>query len=316
MALRHFLAAGILTLATGTAARADSIDYSDFSSLAGLTTAGSAAQYSGNQLQLTNGATFATGAAYSSNAFALGTGSSFNTSFQFQISGTNSNGLNANGFAFVLSTAPTTNGVSNGNLGIGTTANSSVAIEFSTFGNPNLNPVYSTAGNGKTIYNSNLVGVIKDGNTCLSGSGSAGCNTVNPNYGTVYGAGTGASIPFAGECDARAQNTSYTRAGCMANGSIWSVNIKYANGLLTVSLSANELGVTTPISSLSYNIGFLGSSVYAGFTSSTGSAAEKVSILNWMMTSNGSPVPEPLTLSLFGVGLGAVGYVRSRRRAA
>jgi hypothetical protein len=315
MIFRHLFAAGLLSIAAGTAARADSIDYSDFSSTAGLTTAGSAAQ-SGNQLQLTNGGTFATGAAYASNAFALGAGSSFNTSFQFQISGTNSSGLNANGFAFVLSSNPGSNGQSNGNLGIGTNANTSVAIEFSTFGNPNLNPVYSTAGNGKSIYNSNLVGVIKDGNTCLSGSGLAGCNTVNPNVGTVYGAGTGASIPFAGECDARAANTSYTRAGCMANGSIWSVNIKYANGLLTVSLSANGLGTTTPISSISYDIGFLGSNVFAGFTSSTGAASEKVSILNWVMNSDGSPVPEPLTLSLLGVGLGAVGYVRSRRRPA
>jgi hypothetical protein len=121
-------------------------------------------------------------------------------------------------------------------------------------------------------------------------------------------------VPFAGECDTRSQTTSYARAGCMANGDIWTVKITYQNGLLSVNLIDSALGGSgsTPISSLTYDIaGYLGtSSIYAGFTSSTGSAAETVNLLDWTMS---SAVPEPAALALFGIGVGAMGLVRRQR---
>jgi hypothetical protein len=318
MALRQFILAGVAAFAASTAARADSITYNDFSSVAGLTTAGTAAQ-EGDELALTNGTSSTAGAAYSSNAFALGTNGSFTSTFEFQITTNQNSTNNANGFAFVLSTAPGTNGQSNGNFGIGTNPGTSVAIEFSTYGNPNLSPLYYTTAQGKPIYNSNFVGVINDGDTNVA---SHAANT----WGTVYGAGTGASVPLAGECDSRSPATSFTRFGCMANGDTWQATVTLtAAKLLTVSLVdiSNNNGAripgaaTTPIT-LTYDIaGYLGTNdVYAGFTSSTGGSYEQVNLLNWVMTSDGvPPVPEPATFALLAAGLGAIGLVRTRRSA-
>src|SRR5271154_625900 len=136
MAFRQFIAAGVIGIAASTAANADSITYANFLSTAGLTFGGSAAVVNTNQLALTPLSTLSSGAAYASNQFALGAGGYFSTSFQFQIdpnpaqSGA-TKGVNANGFAFVLTSNPTGLGASNSSLGL-TSANS-LAIEFRTY---------------------------------------------------------------------------------------------------------------------------------------------------------------------------------------
>jgi hypothetical protein len=285
MAFRHFVAAGVIGMAASSAARADSINYANFLSTTGLSLVGSSGQVNSNQLELTTLTTSAAGAAYASNKFALGAGGSFTTSFQFQIDpGNTGNGLNANGFTFVLAGSASGLGASNANLGLPVAANS-LAIEFRTYDSPGTGPV-GNAGN--------LVGVVSGGNEA---------------YASLLGSG----VPYGQQnCGNTPTKTQYQTAGCLSNGDIWTANIKYQAGLLTVTLQDGAQALTTVISGLSINLlSILGSSnIYAGFTASTGGADERVRLLNWTMNSQ---VPEPVSIAMFGVGLAALGMVRGRR---
>ncbi len=277
MAFRHIFAAGLLGIVANSAAHADSITYADFLSTAGLTFQGSAAQVNSNQVALTPSANFSSGAAFASNQFALGAGGYFSTSFQFSID-PDPSGTNANGFAFVLTSDATGLGTSSTSLGL--TAANSLAIEFRTFNNSMTGP----AGNN------NLVGVAANGNLA---------------YGSLLGSGTPYGQPT---CD----RLNYTQAGCLSNGDIWTANIKYQAGLLTVTLKDGQQSETTVISGLSLDLlSILGTgNVYAGFTGSTGAKQERVRLLDWSLSSD---VPEPVSIALFGVGLAALGMVRGRR---
>jgi len=281
-------------------------------------TAGGSASNTGSEIQLTNGTAFDYGSVATANQFALGT--DFSTSFNFQINTFSGSTQPANGFAFVLSTAPNSDGQSNGNLGIGTGANTSVALEFGTYGNPNTNPLYTTTAQGKNVYLSNFVGVIEDGNTNFQ-------TAQNTNYGVVYGKSSNplfGTIPGAGnnpgECISGA-NFSNSRAGCMSNGDIWNVSITLINNLLTVVLhdqTASASGINTTPISLTYNVaGYLGTgNVYLGFASSGGASYEQVNILGWEAQSNGGPVPEPASVAALGIGLVGLGLVRQRKAKA
>ena len=275
------LAAGALFLMAGAPAFADSLAYGSFTGTEpGLTYAGQATA-SGGSLVLTPQAQFAAGAAYTNTALALGASPNFSSTFTFNIKSA-PGVVTANGFAFVLSSNPAGYGTSNQSLGL--TNATSLAIEFSDFGNKNLNPLVSPG-----VYNSNLVAAIQNGNT-----------NVQSNSPFSYGS------PGPSSC----VGTQVSGNGCMNNGDVWTASITYANGLLNVALKDGAGGFVSVISNYAIT---LASSVYAGFTGSTGAFYQSVDIDSWSLTSNS--VPEPMTVGMFGVGIAALGYIRSRRRS-
>ena len=158
-------------------------------------------------------------------------------------------------------------------------------MEFSDFGNKVDNPPI-----GGGLYNSNLVAAITAGNTNLNGNPAA-------SYGSPGGVNSciGTQTP--------ANN-------CMNNGDVWTADISYVAGKLTVTVQDGAGQVFTVISS--YAIALAGS-FYAGFSGSTGGSTDSVSILDWTFATN--DVPEPMTAGLFGIGVAALGFMRSRRRA-
>src|SRR5581483_10399443 len=119
---------------SATAQAAVIINYPDFSSTAGLTLKGSAAQQ-GNQLQVTPAAFSQAGAAYSTSAVTLGTNATFSTTFQFQFTRPGGVvGSPADGITFVIAASPTGLGSAGGSLGYGGVPNS-FAIEFDSYDN-------------------------------------------------------------------------------------------------------------------------------------------------------------------------------------
>jgi hypothetical protein len=276
-----FCAASTVALMASAPAFAGTIDYTNFKNTDGLTLAGQAAT-SGGELVLTPANANVAGAALTSAALALGATPNFTTSFQFTID-PGATPRTGNGFAFVLTSSATGVGSQSGSLGLTTAP--SLAVEFSDYGNPSQNPMI-----GKNLYNSNLVAAISNGNTIVAGNPTGSYGSPGPT--SCVGAQTSGN-------------------GCMNNGDIWTADISYVAGKLSVSLEDGAGGFISIVSG--YAIA-LGSNIYAGFSGSTGSSTDSVNILNWSMSYNA--VPEPMTVGLFGIGLAAVGFLRSRPRAA
>jgi len=298
MEIRAVLLAGLASVAFVSGARAQSFCYgSSCASDSAITlnggNAGASASATSSTIALTNNTAFDYGSVASANTFALGT--SFSTSFNFQVNTSDDcvNSLpagcskaNANGFAFVLSTAPSSNGASNSNFGIGTGTGTSVDLVFGTFANKNNAPGGS----------SNYVGLTEDGNTNFSQS---------PTTGNAYGISNCTS--------ASTKSAAVTTAGCLANGDIWTASIKLVNNLLTVTLSDPKETGSSAVLTETFNVAsYLGTgNVYLGFTSSGGAAWEQVNISNWTASSNA--VPEPASIAGVGAGLMALGLLRRRK---
>jgi hypothetical protein len=273
--MKSYFAAGAILMAASAPAFAGNI------ALQTLDLQGQAAASSGS-LVLTNNVVSEAGAGFASHAFALGDGANFNENFTFSI-GADSSGKTANGFAFFLSSGTQGMGTSNSNLGL--TSASPLAVEFYDFGNPQ-NPQIGV-NKGKPIYNSNLVAAIQGGSTVI---------TPNTPYRSPYGVTSCAKAGVAG-------------SGCLNDGDVWTADISYVAGKLTVSVEDGSKGFVTILSN--YAIALTGKDYWAGFTGSTGGQTDKVSILSWSQN-----VPEPMTFGVFGAGLAALGMVRGRRRAA
>ena len=128
---------GVGVLGTAGAARAVTISYPDFSSTAGLTLNGDAAQV-GNDLRLTAPSFNESGSAFSTSAMALNNQNSFSTRFQFQITDSggigDQDGAGADGIVFVVQTVSNSVGGAGGGIGYQGIPNS-VGIEFDTYNN-------------------------------------------------------------------------------------------------------------------------------------------------------------------------------------
>jgi hypothetical protein len=119
-------------------ASAVTILFDDFSSTAGLTLNGNAAQ-AGNVLRVTPEAFNQSGSVFSSTAIPLTNANSFSTFFQFRISTPtfgigDGDGIGADGIVFVVLTVANNVGGAGGGIGYSGIPNS-VGVEFDTFNN-------------------------------------------------------------------------------------------------------------------------------------------------------------------------------------
>lgn len=129
------VAVGILTLAGQAGAAV--ISYPDFSSVAGLTLNGNAAQV-GNVLRLTPANYYQSGSAFSTSTVSLASNASFSTFFQFRFTNPggacDGQGCGADGLVFVVQTVGNNVGGAGGGIGYAG-INNSVGIEFDTWNN-------------------------------------------------------------------------------------------------------------------------------------------------------------------------------------
>jgi len=287
--------------------------YSSFSSTVGLTLVGNSATKTtsdGAVMRLTPAAGSQAGAIYSTTAVPLGTNATFSTQFQFRF--TNPGGVDpADGITFVIANSPGGLGASGNGMGYSGSSANSLAIEFDTYNNS-----IAAGGLGQFAAEPN------SSNHVAIDIGGVLTNTAPSN---VYG---DASCGF--PTGDPAQNT-YSVAGCMSNGDLWTVNISYNGSALTVTLSDPAEGTTfTALNAYAINIASIlaTNTAYVGFTASTGSGFENQDIVNWTFsnsstisgTPSGGTASAP-ALSVWGICglallLAASAAIMFRRRPA
>jgi hypothetical protein len=114
-------------------AETTSLNYSDFSSVAGLQINGNASQQ-GDKLNLTPALTYQSGSAFSVTPITLSADASFSSAFSFEILNRGGLGGGADGLVFVVQTNANNVGGSGGGIGYYGIANS-VGVEFDTYDN-------------------------------------------------------------------------------------------------------------------------------------------------------------------------------------
>jgi hypothetical protein len=284
-----------------TSAQADNFYYPDFSNSAGLTFQGSSGTVvtaDGTVLRIIPAAGNQAGAAYSTTATTLGAGATFSTQFNFRF--TQPGGVDpADGITFVLAASPSGLGTAGFGMGYQGVPNS-VAIEFDTYNNGNINSLgpFPQEPNSSNHVAIDLNGVL-----------------TNANAANVYGNG---SCGFPGGTPAQNSNSV---AGCMSNGNLWTATITYDGSLLNVFLSdPAEGGVFHAITDLSIDIASYlgGNTAYVGFTGSSGAGWENEDITSWRFADTATlpptGVPEPGTWAMMLLGFGGIGVALGRRR--
>lgn len=131
------LAAAACGLTFAGPASAAVINYPDFSSVAGLTLNGNAAQV-GNVLRVTPATYSQSGSAFSTSTVSLASNASFSTFFQFRFTNPggacDGQGCGADGLVFVVQTVGNNVGGAGGGIGYAG-INNSVGVEFDTWNN-------------------------------------------------------------------------------------------------------------------------------------------------------------------------------------
>jgi legume-like lectin family protein/PEP-CTERM motif-containing protein len=281
LANRHWLTGfGALAalLALSGPCGASSINYTNFSSIAGLTLNGTARQ-SGNEVTLTtaaqsdNGAVFEAGSLFYNTGLPLTPGTSVDTSFEFSLctgpSSPSCSAPPADGITFTFQNSPSGASALGGvgyQLGSGGIPNS-VAIAFDTYLVPGVLVVVNGNFSQPTAYNPNVT---------LTGN--------------MY-----AWIDYNGSSD-------------LLSVYLNTVDTQPATPVLTANV--NLFGDLVPQNAASQ--------MYVGFTGGTGEYDSDQAIMNWnLSTTSGSGVPEPGTLTFAGLGLCAVmlrvRFARARR---
>jgi hypothetical protein len=282
---RWFAVAAVISIASMSPA-ATVLNFSDFSSVAGLQLNGNAAKV-GNVLRVTPSLPGQSGSVFSVTPVALTSQVSFSTYFSFRISNPggigDGDGQGADGLVFVVQTNANNVGGAGGGIGYQGLANS-VGVEFDTYdngpsiGDPNGNHIaIDTSGNlgsplGVTALPTNAANLLNNG-----------------------------SIWYA-----------------------W-VDYNGPTDLLEVRLSSASIRPAAAIASATVDLTtILGSTnAFVGFTSGTGAGYNDHDVLSWDFRDDFSPVTQPpvqgvpdsgSSVVIFGLGLSTLAVAGRLRR--
>jgi hypothetical protein len=255
-------------------AQAVTISYPDFSSVAGLTLNGDAAQV-GNFLRVTPATTSQAGSAFSTSPVSLASNVSFSTAFQFRFTDPgvfDGQGFGADGLAFVVQTVSNSVGGAGGGIGYDGILKS-VAIEFDTWNNGDID------GNS-----SNHVGIDVNGsvNSLLRAEVATDMNN---------GAIWYAWVDYDGATDLLEVRLSET-------------NVRPASAILSLTRDlAADLETTNAFVGFTSGTG----AAWANHDVLSWTFVDRFAPID-------GSIPEPATLALLGVGLAGVGFSRRMRR--
>lgn len=280
--IMKFRALSTLLCALGCSyqAQAAVIDYTDFSSVAGLTLNGNAAQV-GNVLRVTPANYSQSGSAFSTSTVSLASNASFSTYFQFQFTDAGGScdgqGCGADGLVFVVQTVGNNVGGMGGGIGY-SGINHSLGIEFDTWNN----------GSGDN-FSSNHIGVDVNGNT--NSVVLAEVTEADMNAGDVWNAWV-----------------DYNSASQLLEARLSRSATRPVNAMLTYTIDlASTLGVTNAYVGFTSGTG----AAYANHDVLSWTLENRYAPIGG--GGGGNTVPEPAPLALIGLGLGLAALARRQK---